>query len=852
MPSPARQQYLEIKRRHQDDILMFRLGDFYEMFDEDAEIAARLLGLQLTARNYPRGEGRVPMAGVPHHSVHGYIKRLIDAGHRVALCEQLTPPGKGIVERDVVRIFTPGTIVEPDLLRPEENNYLAAVHRGKMTAGLAYVDVSTGEFLACELPRADGESLDAELLRLAPAECLLVVDADTPPRLPAGCARAGFKTPLDRKGALRVLTDHFGPASVAAMGLEDQNQAIVAAAMILEYLRGTNREVLTLVAALRRYAPGRHMTLDRFTRDSLDLIPAPGGGGRRWTLLRVLDRTKTGMGARFLRAMVSQPLLDLLEIEHRLDIVQTLVQSPSTVRKLESRLMAVGDVERIAGRVIQGRGHASDLIQLRLSLVAAAGVKETVTGETGLDELAAGVDPCLDLCSRVETALDAGGGAVVKPGYSLKLDAARATVAGSRAAMAELERREAAATGVRGLRVGYNKVFGYYFEVGKAAAELPERFVRQQTLLNAERYMTAELKALESAILEAQADAEQLETAVLDELIQDVVRSRSSVMSTAATVAEIDAFRALADVALANNYVRPRIDETRDLEIHGGRHPVVEVADRDRAFVPNDCVFDSEQRIIVLTGPNMGGKSTMLRTVALIVLLGQIGSFVPAESATIGIVDRVFSRVGAQDDIAAGHSTFMTEMIETANILHNATSRSLLILDEIGRGTSTYDGLAIARSVTEHVHARIEARTLFATHYHELAALEDELTHVRNFHTEIAEHDGAVIFLHRILPGSADRSYGIHVARLAGLPHSVTVRADRLLRQLEKSANGSRGGPGPQLALFSDPDLAPRSEVEEAAVRILDEILALDLSNTTPLEALERLHRLQTEGRSSR
>ena len=847
MASPARQQYLEIKRRHADAILMFRLGDFYEMFDEDAETASKILGIQLTGRGYPKGEGRVPMAGVPYHSVHGYIKRLLDAGHRVALCEQLTPPGKGIVARDVVRVFTPGTIVEPDMLRPDENNYLAAIAPGKDGFGLAYVDVTTGEFVAAQL--ADIAALEAELLRLAPAECI-VADDPLLASLPVASLVPPKSAP-DRVRAAQMLKKQLGRVSLSGFGLDDLPDGMVAATLILDYLGDTNRQVLDLIESIRTYSPTGFMVLDRYTRASLELMPRPGEGRGSWTLLKVLDRTKTGMGARRLRAMLSQPLLDPAAIDERLDRVQALVDEATLVKRLAADLSAVGDIERITGRVVQGRATAADLTQLRLSLAATGEVAGKLTSAEQPARLAESIDPCADLCSVLERAVAVEGGAMINAGYSQELDRFRARVADSRSAIAALEGREVDATGIKSLRVGYNKVFGYYFEVGKAAAaKMPDRFVRQQTLLNAERYITPELKALEAGIAEAGEQAEKLERELFQGLLDEVSQRQSTIMTTAAAVAEVDVFRSLADVALSNGYCRPLLEADSNLDIRAGRHPVVEMAGCESGFVANDCSFDAETRIIVLTGPNMGGKSTMLRTVALIVLMAQIGSYVPAERATIGIVDRIFSRVGAQDDIASGQSTFMTEMIETANILHNATAHSLLILDEIGRGTSTYDGLAIARAVVEFIHARIGARTLFATHYHEVAALENELDHVMNFHTEIAEHEGKVIFLHRITPGSADRSYGIHVARLAGLPHSVTVRADRLLRQLEKSSNGAKP-PGPQMALFSDPDLVPRSEIEVAAVRILDEILGLDLSNTTPLEALERLHRFQASGRGS-
>ena len=853
MVSPARQQYLNLKHQYEDAILLYRLGDFYEMFDRDAEIASKVLGIQLTARSYPRGEGRIPMAGVPHHSVRSYIKRLVDAGHRVALCEQTSEPGKGLVDRDVVRVYTPGTLIEPDMLQPGENNFLAAVNASKGNLGLAFVDITTGEFRATEFSGpAARVGLEAELLRLDPAECLFLENGygaiDLPPSIPRGPERRR----LDRKLADDLLCRTLRVASLDGFGLHDLPQATMAAATIVDYLQDTNREALDQIALIRTYSTERFMMLDRFTRYSFELIPR-AGETKRWTLLRVLDRTKTGMGARRLRAMIGQPLLDPHDIDARLDQVECLTKASMLVRRLGNNLSEIGDVERIMGRVAQNRSSAGDLRQLRLSLMQVREVRELIQSEGGgLAPVAAALDPCDDVCETIERAIGAEGELGVKRGYSSELDTLRDSISGSREAILAMEKREIEASGIKSLKIGYNKVFGYYIEVGKASADkAPPHYVRLQTLLNVERYFTPEIKDLENRILSATEAASDLERQLLEALVTAVQAQQERIMRTAAAVADLDASRSLADAALAYNYVRPVLDESSHLRIVKGRHPVVEVANTDVAFVPNDCLFDDEGRIVVLMGPNMGGKSTMLRMVALIVLMAQIGSFVPAEEAHIGIVDRIFSRVGAQDDISAGQSTFMTEMVETSNILHHATSTSLLILDEVGRGTSTYDGLAIARAVIEYIHGRIGARTLFATHYHELAALETELDHVRNFHTAVADRDNKVVFLHKVVPGPADRSYGIHVARLAGLPHSVTVRAERILRGLERNANGAKPAAGPQLALFDDPDLIPKSETEEVAVRILDRLLALDLSNTTPLEALERLHQFQEEGRSS-
>jgi DNA mismatch repair protein MutS len=868
--SPARQQYLDLKRQHPDAILLYRLGDFYEMFDDDAILASRTLGIQLTARSYPRGEGKVPMCGVPHHAIDTYIKRLIDAGHNVAVCEQSSPAGKGLVDRAVVRVFTPGTVVEAQLLDFESSNYLAAVaatpRRGQPGAqgehphgyGLAFVDVASGEVQATEIigPSA-ATRLEAELVRIGPAECLVQDDLEL--AFPPSTTRSGRDT--DWRGAkesVREVSRALAVSSLEGFGLGDMPAATMATAALISYLRRTNEAALRQIRAVRTYSTEDFMLLDRYTRSSLELVPEKGNRDRhaQWTLLGVLDRTVTGMGKRQLRNMVGRPLLNIAEIEGRLDAVEAMLESP--VRRLQLRevLSGIGDIERTSGRAVQGRTGPQELLALRDSLGHCAELRSIIsTGgepDARLASNVANVDPCADLVDLLERAVAPDLDGMIAPGHSNELDGLKAIIADARALLAGAERSEVAATGISGLKVGYNRVFGYYIEIPKAAAAtVPEHYVRQQTLVNAERFFTPEIKEVEAKILGARSGAEALEKRLFEQVVAEVAARHDRLLITAAAVGELDVFRSLAEVASERGYVRPAIDESCDLAITAGRHPVVEVARRDQGFVPNDCLLSGDQPVIVLTGPNMGGKSTMLRTVALIVLMAQIGSFVPAESARIGLVDRIFSRVGAQDDIAAGQSTFMTEMVETANILHHASERSLLILDEIGRGTSTYDGLAIARAVLEFVFERARSRTLFATHYHELIAMEDELAGIRNFHTDVAEEDGRVVFMHRIVPGGADRSYGIHVARLAGLPYSVTIRAERLLRALEK-ANAKKADGGPQLALFGDPDLVPRAEIESVAVRILDQLLALDLSNTTPMEAINALTRLQDEGRASR
>jgi DNA mismatch repair protein MutS len=861
MPSPARQQYLKLKQCYPDTILLYRLGDFYEMFDEDAEVAARVLRLTLTSREFARGEGRVPMAGIPHHTCEGYIRRLIEAGYKVAICEQLSEPGKGLVERDVIRVVTPGTVVEPAMLEATANNYLAAVFPDRDGFGLAYVDVTTGEFAATEFSgsHAEGE-LEAELLRLTPAECLVPEGAKFAFAIPT------HLTPyapyhFDYQRAARTLYRQFeGEIStssasyktlLAAFGCEDKPLAVSAAGAIIAYLAYTNQSVLQLLTGLRTYSTGAYMALDRYTRSSLELTQSTRGGGAHGSLLWVLDRTKTPMGARLLRVMVGQPLLEVARINRRLDAVEELYRSPILRAQLAQTLAQMGDVERLAGRVSSGIAHRRDLLALRDSLKAVEMLRDFLS--PNCEELRSvydALDPCSEVSDLISSAVqEESDRPLIRPGYSAELDELIASTRHAREYIAKLEAVERERTGIKSLKVGYNKVFGYYIEVSNAnTALVPENYIRKQTLVNAERYITPELKEYEAQVLHAEERIQQLETELFNDLLKKIAVHLDRIMNTAGALARLDVYRSLAEVAAERNYTRPTLDEGEELLIIEGRHPVVEVTHSDEAFVPNDCRLNTnEQQIIILTGPNMGGKSTMLRMVALVVLMAQIGSFVPAKQAHVGIVDRVFSRVGAQDDIAAGQSTFMVEMVETANILHHATRRSLLILDEIGRGTSTYDGLAIARAVIEYIHARIGARTLFATHYHELTELADELDRVYNYHVTVAEQDGKVIFLHKVTPGGIDRSYGIHVARLAGLPRSVTIRAERILRELERIVRNSRcrRSDVKQLALFGESE-----PLDSIASLVLDELLALDLPNMTPLQALEALHKLQERGRS--
>ncbi len=861
--TPIRKQYLQLKAQHPDAVLFFRLGDFYETFDEDAEIAARELDLVLTSRPVAKGV-RVPMAGVPHHAIEGYIARLIEKGYRVAIAEQVGEvTGKGLVHREVTRVITPGTVVEPTLLEAKRPNYLAALVVEEDLAGLAYADITTGEFAVTQLAP---EEVARELARLQPRECLV----PEPDALHQRPAISNLKpeiipsvthiTPLplyrfELGTARQTLLDHFQVTRLEGFGCEGKPLAIRAAGAILQYLRETQKGALAQLTTLRTYSTDRFLVLDPATRRNLELTETLRDRKVQGSLLGILDRTLTPMGGRLLRSRLVQPLVDRPAIEERLDQVEAFFREGVLRAQVREALKDFPDLERLTNRVLGWVATPRDLVGIRRALEA---VKETGSrmrnaGSREAEEqgslscilhLASSLDPCEDVIRLVASAIvddppaSLSSGGVIRPGFSEELDGLLQSVREARKWLAGLERREQERTGIKNLKVGYNKVFGYYIEVTRSnLSAVPDDYIRKQTLVNAERFITPALKEVEALILNAEERQAEVEVRIFHEVCQRVAARAPALLETARAVAQLDVAAALAEVAVRNRYVRPELTEEDVLEIRGGRHPVVEQALREEPFVPNDLYLDSGQRILIITGPNMAGKSVYLRQNALIVLMAQMGSFVPAERARIGIVDRIFTRIGAQDEVAAGQSTFMVEMVETANILNNATPRSLLILDEIGRGTSTYDGISIAWGVVEYLHNHPErrARTLFATHYHELTELADRLPGVHNVNLAVAEEGGQVIFLHKVVPGGADRSYGIHVAQLAGVPRPVINRAQELLEGLE-SGKFRPGTPAPQPyqpALFVD---------EHPVVQALRE---LDIPSMTPLEAINTLYELQ-------
>ena len=852
--TPIRQQYLQIKRNYPNAILFFRLGDFYETFDEDAEITARELDIVLTSRSVAKGV-RVPMAGIPYHAYENYVARLIEKGYHVAICEQIgDQPVKGLFPRKVVRILTPGTVLEPGLLPGDSNNYLAAAILDTPSdstrpdrAALAYADITTGEFAVTELP---AEGLRAELVRLRPAE---ILHADTQP-LAALLASNGEETRSPTLGHLtalpawrfepgrceEALLQHFGSATLDGFGLKGQPLALRAAGAIVQYLRETRPDAIHLLTGLRVYSLSEFMTLDAATRRNLELTETLRGESKG-SLLGVLDHTVTPMGKRSLRAWVSQPLLDIHKIRRRQQGVRYFFEDGLRRAEVRAALKPLADLERLVNRVLAGTAQPRDLVALRATLAQVPNVLKAL-GDT--DVLPA-IEPADQEHSLLEQAIAEDPPAtlqtngVIRPGYSSELDEVVRASQHARDWIANLEAVERQQTGIKTLKVGYNKVFGYYIEISRGAAEkAPPHYIRKQTLVNAERFITPEMKEYEALVLNAEERIRELETRLFREVCRELAKSATKLLHLARALAEVDALAALAEAAARNGYTLPEVCEEPTLEIREGRHPVVEITLKGERFVPNDIVFERGEIVRVITGPNMSGKSTYLRQAALIVLMTQMGSFVPAASARIGIVDRIFTRIGAQDEIHAGQSTFMVEMIETANILHHATPRSLLILDEIGRGTSTYDGISIAWAVIEYIHnhPHLRAKTLFATHYHELTQLADLLPGVRNYNVAVAEADGKVVFLHKIVPGGADRSYGIHVAQLAGLPKPIIARANEIMADLERtSGRAMRIQPfvAQQIALF--PETNP----------LLEELEALDVNQLTPIEALNKLFEWQ-------
>jgi DNA mismatch repair protein MutS len=855
--TPMVQQYLDIKQQYPDCILFFRLGDFYEMFFEDAQVASRELEIVLTGRD--SGPERIPMCGVPYHSVSGYLAKLLNKGYKVAICEQVEDPkaAKGLVERAVVRIVTPGTIMEEHLLKEKVNNYLAAVALVKNCWGLAYVDLSTGDFKASQFGLGEAHHLATELARIKPAELYLNENDQT-----ALNTFAKFTDTLVSKGpahifqpekAYRSLTEHFGLKNLNAFGLEELTSAMTAAGAILQYLYETQKNALLHIRKISTYEIGAFMNLDPATRRNLELIRTIRGGEVNGSLLWVLDQTVTAMGGRMLRSWIEQPLTRIEAIQERLDAVTDFTMHLEIREQLREVLNRTYDLQRIVGKLAGNSANARDLLALKNTLQQIPPIKDTLAEQTAprIQVLRDTLDPLPGLGELLtqslvdDPPLTIKEGGMIRPSFHEELATLLEASSKGRQWVAELEQRERERTGIKSLKVGFNQVFGYYIEVTNANLELvPPDYIRKQTLTNGERFINQALKEYEDLILNAHDKSIGLEYQLFLE-IRDKVLARIDDLQTNATIlAELDALLTLGEVAVRNHYVRPEIDQTGKTLIIDGRHPVVEQMLPRGTFVPNDILLDlQEHRTQIITGPNMAGKSTYMRQAALIVLMAHIGSFVPAKSAVISLVDRIFTRVGASDDLATGQSTFMVEMNEVAYILNHATQNSFVILDEIGRGTSTFDGLSIAWAVVEFMNnqARIGCKTMVATHYHELTDLEEHLEGVKNYHIAVNRDGEEITFLRKIAPGKTDKSYGIEVARLAGLPVEITERAREILQTLENN----------EVLEFQELKEAPRqSEVQltlfpmETDI-IINEIKGIDLVATTPLEALNMLYQWQ-------
>ena len=901
MVTPVRRQYLDIKSSYPDALVLFRLGDFYEAFDDDALVASRELEITLTSRSMGKNL-KIPMAGVPAHALDSYLVRLIKKGYKVAICEQLSDPAtsRGLLERDVVRVVTPGTVLESALLDQNANNYLVAVVQEGPEVGLAYVDASTGEFAVTQTTR---EKVHLELSRLDPAEILVPNPEQSPEGTPlsllsgilAGTGDSYNFTELkpaafDYSLAREALLNHYGILSLESFGCAGLPLAVRAAGSIINYLGHTYKTAAPKLSPLSVYSVSEFMVLDDQTRANLELFRAGRQQSQRLSLLDTLDLTRTSMGGRLMRRWLGQPLLSLDDLNWRLDAVELFAQDAFLRSGVRTILAQIPDLERILARVQAGAVLPRELISLKTGLEgrdllvqqldgsASGGVsggREEEQPPEGSAPEGSKASVIHWLCKELpavpeltqlikaavapEPSASVGDGNVIRDGFSDELDQLKRASGDARSFIADLERRERERTGIRGLKVGYNQVFGYYIEVSKANQEqVPQDYVRRQTLTNAERYVVPELKEYESLVINARERIDQLERDLYRRLCAQIADHAPVIGKLAASVARLDVFAAWAEVAINNGYIRPSLDQGNQIRIKDGRHPVVERVLPVGSFVPNDVdLSNDDARLLVITGPNMAGKSTFIRQTAIIVLMAQVGSFVPAGAAHIGLVDRIFTRVGLQDDLSTGQSTFMVEMLETAAILNQATPRSLVILDEIGRGTSTYDGLSIARSVIEHLHndPRLGCKTLFATHYHELTEVASMLPGVRNFSVAVTEEAGDVVFLHRIVPGGTDRSYGVHVAQLAGLPPAVVSRAWEVLKELEntgaagqvfRTASGNasgiasrKGAAAMQMPLFQ-PDRP-----------LLDEVLGLDIPNLTPLEAINKLYELQQKARES-
>jgi len=865
MSTPLMKQYYKIKQKYPDTILLFRMGDFYETFEDDAVITSKVLGITLTKRAHGAA-GDVPLAGFPHHALDAYLPKLIRAGYRVAICEQLEDPklAKGIVKRDVIEVVTPGVAFSEKLLDHKSNNYLCGIYIKDDVAGISFADVTTGEFYTTEVPV---KKIKETLESISPAEVL--ISKRELPKLQSTFDQIPFKFTITKvddwvfafEYCFEILTMHFKTTSLKGFGIDNnQTEAIIAAGAVLHYLQETQKANLSHLKKISVYNPTDYMILDPATKRNLEILASMSDGSRSGSLISILDKTKTSMGGRLLKKWVSLPLLKLEQIHNRLEAVDEFYQNENLRNQIGEELKQIGDLERIISKICTGRANPRDVINLKLSLKRIPVIKDILRNvkSVALQRIRDNLIGLTYIVDKIESMLvddpplNIADGGVIKPGFNAELDELRNLSTSGKDYLAQLQARERERTQIPSLKVAYNKVFGYYIEISNAHKnKIPQDYIRKQTLVNAERYITPELKQYEEKILNAEERIYQLESEFFNELRITISDEAEKIQKNAQLIAALDCFLSFAEVAIENNYVKPEVNDDDVIIIKNGRHPVVEkILPYGEKFTPNDTYLDnSTQQIMIITGPNMSGKSVYLRQVGLIVLLAQIGSFVPAESARIGILDKIFTRVGASDNLAAGESTFLVEMHETANIVNNATPRSLILLDEVGRGTSTFDGLSIAWALTEYLHENLNvaAKTLFATHYHELNELANIYPRIVNYKVDVKEVGDKVIFLHKVVPGYADHSYGIQVAEMAGLPISITRRAKQILKNLEskelspldhrkKKPKEEGEEEEIQLSLFEIRDDAIRKELEE-----------LEIEKLTPLEALIKLNELKNK-----
>ncbi|MGN1353916.1 MAG: DNA mismatch repair protein MutS [Alloprevotella sp.] len=858
--TPMMRQFQDLKAKHPDAILLFRCGDFYETYLGDAVLASQILGITLTRRNNGKSSSPTEMAGFPYHALDIYLPRLIRAGRRVAICDQLEDPKltKKLVKRGITELVTPGVAMTDNVLSARENNFLAAVHFGKSALGLAFLDISTGEFLVAE---GTPEYIDKLLANFAPKEVLVVRGQKD--RLAAFCTSRYFTFELDdwafsENTAHEKLHQHFGVKNLKGFGVDHLKAGIVAAGAVMCYLEITQHTQTAHISTIRRIDEENYVRLDRFTVRNLELVEAMGEDGR--SLLSVIDRTLTPMGARLLRRRVLFPLRSVKAITERQDGVEYFFREPAFRDIMAVELAKIGDLERIVSKVSVGRANPREMQQLRLALESVETIRQTCleATEPSIRRIGESLDGCQTLHDRIfhqitpDPPIMSGKAGVIADGVNQELDDLRAVSTSGKDYLLKIQQRESEQTGIPSLKIGYNNVFGYYIEVRNTYKDrVPADWIRKQTLAQAERYITAELKEYEEKILGAEDRILVLEAAIYSALLQEALNYIAPLQNNALALSGLDCLYAMAVVAAERGYIRPVVDETTELDIRQGRHPVIEtLMPPGEQYVPNDVHLDTErQQIVIITGPNMAGKSALLRQTALITLMAQMGAFVPAESARIGLVDKIFTRVGASDNISMGESTFMVEMSEAANIMNNLTPRSLVLFDELGRGTSTYDGISIAWSIVEYIHNHPRgacARTLFATHYHELNEMEKRFPRIKNWNVSVMEQNGRVVFLRTLKPGGSEHSFGIHVARLAGMPTTIVRRAEEILVKLEQNnANTGSVDAGQAIAAPQDASGVQLSfyQLDDPVLtQIRDEILHLDIDNLTPMEALNKLN----------